>query len=155
HEAVAVSQGRHRCARLQQRQRAGAERRPANPDRRDRSRPQDTHRPGHRQRRAITAMADARRYFELSSPFRMKRGGSLTGARVAYETWGRLSARRDNAILILTGLSPSAHAAANEEDPLPRWREEMHGPGKPIDSDRRCDLCGETLVSGTVSTCTS
>jgi len=92
-------------------------------------------------------MADARRYFELSSPFRMKRGGSLTGARVAYETWGRLSARRDNAILILTGLSPSAHAAANEEDPLPGWWEEMLGPGKPIDSDRWFVICVNTLGS--------
>ena len=54
---------------------------------------------------------DARRYFELSPQFPMKRGGVLHGARVAYETWGELSASRDNAILILTGLSPNAHAA--------------------------------------------
>ena len=61
-------------------------------------------------------MADARRYHDLPSPFAMKRGGQLHGARVAYESWGELNAARDNAVLILTGLSPSAHAAANRMD---------------------------------------
>ena len=55
----------------------------------------------------------ATRFLELPSPFRMKRGGALHGARMAFETWGTLNAARDNAVLILTGLSPSAHAAAN------------------------------------------
>ena len=57
-------------------------------------------------------MADARKYFDLPSPFPMKRGDALTGARLAYETWGSLNRARDNAIFILTGLSPSAHAAS-------------------------------------------
>ena len=92
-------------------------------------------------------MPDARRYFDLTSPFRMKRGGDLTAARVAYETWGRLSDRRDNAVLILTGLSPSAHAAANAEDDAPGWWEEMVGPGKPIDSNRWFVICVNTLGS--------
>ncbi len=58
-------------------------------------------------------MSDARQYFKLPSPFAMKRGGALHGAHVAYETWGTLNAARDNAVLIFTGLSPSAHAASN------------------------------------------
>jgi len=92
-------------------------------------------------------MTDARRYFELSSPFAMKRGGALTGARLAYETWGSLSAARDNAILIHTGLSPSAHAAANAEDPSPGWWEDMVGPGKYIDTNRWFVICVNTLGS--------
>lgn len=56
-------------------------------------------------------------YFSLPSPFTMKRGGALHGARLAFETWGALNAARDNAIMILTGLSPSAHAASNEGNP--------------------------------------
>jgi len=91
--------------------------------------------------------ADARRYFDLPSPFAMKRGGALTGARLAYETWGRLDADRANAILILTGLSPSAHAAANDEDPSPGWWEDMLGPGKYIDTDRWFVICVNTLGS--------
>ena len=92
-------------------------------------------------------MPDARRYFDLSSPFPMKRGGELIGARLAYETWGTLSAARDNAIFILTGLSPSAHAASNAADPTPGWWEDMIGPGKPIDTDRWFVICANTLGS--------
>jgi homoserine O-acetyltransferase len=92
-------------------------------------------------------MSDARRYFDLSSPFPMKRGGELVSAALAYETWGRLSAGRDNAILILTGLSPSAHAASNTEDPSAGWWEEMLGPGKHIDTDHWFVICVNTLGS--------
>ncbi len=92
-------------------------------------------------------MADARRYFALSSPFAMKRGGALVGAGLAYETWGTLDAARGNAILILTGLSPSAHAASNAIDPSPGWWEEMLGPGKPIDTTRWFVICVNTLGS--------
>ena len=86
-------------------------------------------------------MTDATQYFDLPSPFAMKRGGALVGARLAYETWGTLSAARDNAMFILTGLSPSAHAASNAADPSPGWWEEMIGPGKPIDTNRYFTIC--------------
>ncbi|HEX7339740.1 MAG TPA: homoserine O-acetyltransferase [Rhodanobacteraceae bacterium] len=97
-------------------------------------------------------MPDARRYYDLPSPFQMKRGGTLTGAHLAYETWGTLNAQRDNALLILTGLSPSAHAAANADDPSPGWWEAMLGPGKPIDSDRFFVICVNSLGSDKGST---
>ncbi len=90
---------------------------------------------------------DATQYFALPSPFAMKRGGTLTGARVAYETWGALNAARDNAILILTGLSPGAHAASNSSDPSPGWWEEMLGPGKHIDTQRWFVICVNSLGS--------
>ena len=89
----------------------------------------------------------ATRYFDLPSPFKMKRGGALTGARLAYETWGTLGPARDNAIFILTGLSPSAHAASSAADPSPGWWEEMIGPGKPIDTNRWFVICANTLGS--------
>src|SRR5579871_3170043 len=92
-------------------------------------------------------MPDATRFFDLSSPFRMKRGGALTGARLAYETWGTLNAARDNAIFVLTGLSPGAHAASNADDPSPGWWEEMLGPGKPIDTNRWFVICANSLGS--------
>jgi homoserine O-acetyltransferase len=97
-------------------------------------------------------MGDARRYHDLTSPFRMKRGGELHGARVAYETWGTLDAARSNAVLILTGLSPSAHAAANADDPTPGWWEEMIGPGRAFDTDRYFVICVNSLGSDKGST---
>lgn len=87
------------------------------------------------------------RFHALPSPFPMKRGGELHGARIAYETWGTLSPSRDNAILILTGLSPDAHAAANAGNPAPGWWEGMLGPGKAIDTDRWFVVCTNALGS--------
>lgn len=86
-------------------------------------------------------------FLDLPSPFPMKRGGALHGARVAYETWGTLNASRDNAVLIVTGLSPDAHAASNAGNPEPGWWESMLGPGKPIDSDRWFVICVNSLGS--------
>ncbi|MBB1087539.1 homoserine O-acetyltransferase [Lysobacter sp. SG-8] len=87
------------------------------------------------------------RYVDLPSPFPMKRGGALDGARMAYETWGTLDADHGNAVLILTGLSPNAHAAANAGNPEPGWWEAMLGPGKPIDTDRWFVVCVNALGS--------
>jgi len=87
------------------------------------------------------------RFHALSSPFPMKRGGQLYGARIAYETWGTLAADAGNAILIVTGLSPDAHAASHAGNPAPGWWEPMLGPGKPIDTERWFVICVNSLGS--------
>jgi homoserine O-acetyltransferase/O-succinyltransferase len=87
------------------------------------------------------------RFIDLPSPFAMKRGGVLHGARMAYETWGRFSPKGDNAILILTGLSPDAHAASHADNTEPGWWEAMLGPGKAIDTDRWFVICANSLGS--------
>jgi homoserine O-acetyltransferase len=89
----------------------------------------------------------ARRFASLPSPFRLHRGGSLEDAVVAYETWGELNAARDNAILLFTGLSPSAHAASSAEDPSEGWWEPIVGPGRAIDTDRWFVVCVNSLGS--------
>lgn len=96
---------------------------------------------------ALPAMTDATRYCPLPSPFRMRRGGALHDAVIAFETWGELSERRDNAVLILTGMSPSAHAASQPQDPMPGWWEDIVGPGKPIDTERWFVICVNSLGS--------
>lgn len=92
-------------------------------------------------------MPGARRYVELEGPLQMYRGGRLPAVTIAYETWGRLAGRGDNALLLFTGMSPSAHAASSAEDPTPGWWEYMIGPGKPIDTDRFCVICINSLGS--------
>jgi homoserine O-acetyltransferase/O-succinyltransferase len=83
----------------------------------------------------------------LPAPFAMRHGGSLAAVEIVYETWGRLSVARDNALLVVTGLSPGAHAASSDEDPREGWWEEMVGPGKAIDSDRFFVICVNSLGS--------
>jgi homoserine O-acetyltransferase/O-succinyltransferase len=87
------------------------------------------------------------RWHALSSPFSMKRGGELHGARLAFETWGELNEARDNAVLILTGLSPTAHAASHTENPDAGWWEGMLGDGKPLDTRRWFAICVNSLGS--------
>lgn len=86
------------------------------------------------------------RWFELPQ-LDFKRGGSLSGARLAYETWGKPDATRGNAVLVFTGLSPNAHAAQTAENPEDGWWERMIGPGKPIDTDRWWVICVNPLGS--------
>ena len=83
----------------------------------------------------------------LPEAFELYRGGTLRGAQIAYESWGVLNAARDNAILLFTGLSPSAHAAATEQDPSPGWWQRMIGPGLAIDSHRYFVVCVNSLGS--------
>ena len=90
---------------------------------------------------------DARRYATLSDPFPMWRGGMLLGARVAYETWGELNATRSNAVLVFTGLSPSAHARSSAQDSSEGWWETMIGPGLYIDTNRYFVVCVNSLGS--------
>lgn len=94
----------------------------------------------------------ATRFVELhgdygTTDFIMRRGGSLPEVVVAYESWGTLSKIHDNAVLVFTGLSPSAHACSSVEDPTPGWWEYMIGPGKPIDTNRFFVVCVNSLGS--------
>ncbi|HYL01741.1 MAG TPA: homoserine O-acetyltransferase [Steroidobacteraceae bacterium] len=89
----------------------------------------------------------ARRFATLSDPFPMWRGGRLRGGRIAYETWGKLNAARDNALLLFTGLSPPAHAASSVEDPSDGWWQGMVGPKLAIDTERYFVICVNSLGS--------
>ena len=98
---------------------------------------------------AYTFATAAKRHVRLENlgegGFKMWRGGCLPEVTLAYESWGELSAAADNAILIFTGLSPSAHAASSAQDSSPGWWEYMIGPGKAIDTDRFFVVCANSL----------
>ena len=92
-------------------------------------------------------MSSATQFFQADGEFRMHRGGRLMKPTLAYETWGELNAAKDNAVLIFSGLSPSAHASSSAADQSPGWWEEMVGSGLPIDSDRFFVICVNSLGS--------
>jgi len=92
-------------------------------------------------------LSGARQFHEIPGTFEMRRGGVIERPVIAYETWGRLSPARDNAVLIFTGLSPSAHASSSPQDPAPGWWEEIVGPSRPIDTRRYFVVCINSLGS--------
>ncbi len=89
----------------------------------------------------------ASKFVAVPGPFAMYRGGVLSAVDVAYETWGTLAPAKDNAILLFTGLSPTAHAAASSQDPTPGWWEYMIGPGRPLDTRNYFVICINSLGS--------
>ena len=92
-------------------------------------------------------MSSARQFITVEGEFPMQRGGTLLTPTIAYETWGELSKQKDNAVLIFTGLSPSAHAASSPGDPAPGWWEEIVGPGRAVDTQRFFVICVNSLGS--------
>ncbi|HEX3830694.1 MAG TPA: homoserine O-acetyltransferase [Solirubrobacteraceae bacterium] len=95
-------------------------------------------------------------YLDLPTPVRLDCGRELHPIRVAYETYGALSPRRDNVILVCHALSGDAHAAGIAKTPPAEstrdgfgatdrdgtagkglgWWDGMIGPGKAFDTDR-------------------
>jgi homoserine O-acetyltransferase len=95
-------------------------------------------------------------YLDLPEPIRLDCGRGLHPIRVAYETYGTLSPRRDNVILVCHALSGDAHAAGIAKAPPAEstrdgfgatdrdgtsakglgWWDGMIGPGKAFDTDR-------------------
>lgn len=86
-------------------------------------------------------------------PLQLKCSKTLGPIDVAYETYGRLNAEKDNVILICHALSGNAHVAGynSPEDTKPGWWDIMVGPGKPIDTNKYFVICSNFLggCSGT------
>lgn len=87
----------------------------------------------------------ARQTLALAGPFRFFRGGTLPAITLGYESWGPPGPAPT--VLILTGLSPSAHAASSDADPTPGWWEPLIGPRRAIDTDRIRVFCFNSLGS--------
>lgn len=92
-------------------------------------------------------MSKASKTVQFEGRFPMHRGGWLESPQIAYETWGELRGNGENAVLLFTGLSPSAHAASSVDNPAAGWWEEMIGSGLPFDTDRYFVICINSLGS--------
>ena len=79
------------------------------------------------------------------SPLPLELGETLPEVRIAYETYGKLNAQKDNAVLVCHALSGDSHVAAHDADDDPGWWEMMVGPGKPIDTDLFFVICPNCL----------
>ncbi len=68
----------------------------------------------------------------------LERGGRIPAVRVAYESWGRLNAAGDNAVLVEHALTGDSHVVggAGPAHPSPGWWDGLIGPGRPLDTDR-------------------
>ncbi|MBE1582524.1 homoserine O-acetyltransferase [Nonomuraea angiospora] len=104
-------------------------------------------------------------HLDLPEPVRLDCGRELHPVRVAYETYGVLSPRRDNVILVCHALSGDAHAAGLAKAPSGQstrdgfgaedrdgaggkglgWWDGMIGPGKAFDTDRFFVICTNLL----------
>ncbi len=79
--------------------------------------------------------------------FSLEGGGWLSDVRVAYETWGHLNEKRDNAVLVLHALSGDSHAAgaAGRGHLETGWWDGLIGPRAAIDTDRYFVVCPNVL----------
>ena len=73
----------------------------------------------------------SKKFVTIDPPFTFKNGDIFDDPiTIAYETSGVLNEKKDNAILVATGLSPSAHICSSLDDPSDGWWEEIVGEGK-------------------------
>lgn len=67
----------------------------------------------------------------------LESGETITPLEIAYETYGSLSPKKDNAILVCHALSGDAHAAGyHTGDKRPGWWDFYIGPGKSFDTNK-------------------
>jgi homoserine O-acetyltransferase/O-succinyltransferase len=79
----------------------------------------------------------------------LQRGGRVAPVTVAFETWGKLNAEGDNAILITHALTGSSHAhdAEHPDDEKVAWWNPLIGPGRFFDTSRYFVICSNILGS--------
>lgn len=79
-----------------------------------------------------------RQWYDRTRPLPLEAGGELPGARLAFETWGRLAPDGSNAVLVLHALTGDSHVAgpAGPGHPAAGWWDPLVGPGRALDTDR-------------------
>jgi len=77
----------------------------------------------------------------------LESGREIAPVTIVYETYGKLNAEKDNAILILHALSGSAHAAGynSPDEKAAGWWDLYIGPGKAFDTDKYFIISSNTI----------
>jgi homoserine O-acetyltransferase len=83
--------------------------------------------------------------FESFAELPLDCGEVLKNVQVAYEAYGTLDKRKQNAILLLHAFSGDAHAGGIDHDGKPGWWANMVGPGKAFDSGKYYVFCANVL----------
>ncbi|WP_092053163.1 homoserine O-acetyltransferase MetX [Planctomicrobium piriforme] len=85
--------------------------------------------------------------FDGPSQLVLEGGATIGPLTVAYETYGQLSPRKDNAIYICHALTGDAHVSGRNtpQDRKPGWWDGFVGPGKAIDTDKYFVICSNVL----------
>jgi homoserine O-acetyltransferase len=95
-------------------------------------------------------------FFEHAEPLPLQSGHTMPGFTLAYETYGKLNAARDNAILLFHALSGSQHAAGMcvsvptvgdrwTEDVQIGWWDDYIGPARVLDTRKYFIICANYL----------
>jgi homoserine O-acetyltransferase/O-succinyltransferase len=81
-------------------------------------------------------------------PFTLECGVEISNFPVAYQTYGSLNTKRNNAILICHALSGDQYVSGTHPvTGKPGWWDRMVGPGKPIDTNRFFVICSNVIGS--------
>lgn len=83
----------------------------------------------------------------FDEPLELVCGQTLPRFDLVYETYGKLNAKRDNALLFCHALSGDHHAAGyhSMEDRKPGWWDNYIGPGKAFDTNKFFVVCPNNL----------
>ena len=76
--------------------------------------------------------------FKSSNSLKLKSGKVLKEYSLIYETYGKLNAKRNNAVLVCHALSGNHHLAGkySSKDKHPGWWDNLIGPNKPLDTNK-------------------
>lgn len=90
----------------------------------------------------------AKKVFELPV-YQTVGGQTIKNVKVGWESYGRLNAAKDNAILICHYFSGNSHAAGRytAEDQRPGYWDAIIGSGRPVDTDQYFVLSVDSLVN--------
>ncbi|MBN2483266.1 MAG: homoserine O-acetyltransferase [Candidatus Omnitrophica bacterium] len=85
-------------------------------------------------------------FAEGSRKLLLESGEKFGPITLAYETYGQLNEKKDNAVLIVHALSGDAHVAGyHQGDEKPGWWDDMIGPHKAFDTTKYFVICSNVI----------